>query len=61
MELKRNQYLIDGVPVTKIVEKYGSPLYIYESAKMVSQYKRMKDAFKDSSEDQLCRQGPDKS
>lgn len=48
MELKRNQYLIDGIPVTKIVEKYGSPLYIYESAKMVSQYKRMKDAFKES-------------
>ena len=48
MELKRNQYVIDGVPVTKIVEKYGSPLYIYESAKMVSQYKRMMEAFKDA-------------
>jgi diaminopimelate decarboxylase len=48
MELKRNQYVIDGLPVTKIVEKYGSPLYIYESAKMVSQYKRMMEAFKDA-------------
>jgi diaminopimelate decarboxylase len=48
MELKRNQYVIDGVPVTKIVEKYGSPVYIYESAKMVSQYKRMMEAFKDA-------------
>jgi diaminopimelate decarboxylase len=48
MELKRNQYVIDGVPVTKIVEKYGSPLYIYESVKMVSQYKRMMEAFKDA-------------
>ncbi len=48
MELKRNQYVIDGIPVTKIMEKYGSPLYIYESAKMVSQYKRMMDAFKGS-------------
>jgi len=46
MELKRNQYVIDGLPITKIMEKYGSPLYIYESAKMVSQYKRMMDAFK---------------
>jgi len=45
MELKRNQYVIDGIPVTRIVEKYGSPLYIYESAKMVSQYKRMMNAF----------------
>jgi diaminopimelate decarboxylase len=46
MELKRNQFVIDGVPVTKIVEKYGSPLYIYDSSKMVSQYKRMMNAFK---------------
>lgn len=38
--------MIDGMPVTKIMEKYGSPLYIYESAKMASQYKRMMDAFK---------------
>ncbi|MEX0986293.1 MAG: diaminopimelate decarboxylase [Bacteroidales bacterium] len=48
MELKRNQYVIDGVSVTKIVEKYGSPLYIYDSSKMVSQYKRMMDAFTNS-------------
>lgn len=47
MELKRNQYEIDGIPVLSIVEKYGSPLYIYESATMVSQYKRMENAFKD--------------
>jgi len=45
MELKKNQYLIDGLPVTGIVEKYGSPLYIYESSKMVAQYKRMMKAF----------------
>jgi diaminopimelate decarboxylase len=48
MELKRNQFVIDGVAVTKIAEKYGAPVYIYESAKMVSQYKRMIEAFKDS-------------
>ena len=48
MDLKGNQYVIDGLPVTKIVEKYGSPLYIYESAKMVSQYQRMMNAFRDT-------------
>lgn len=48
MELKRNQYVVDGLPVIPIVEKYGSPLYIYESAKMVSQFKRMENAFKGS-------------
>jgi diaminopimelate decarboxylase len=45
MELKRNQYVIDGVPVVKMAEKYGSPLYIYETAKMIEQYRRMKKAF----------------
>lgn len=48
MELKRNQYQVDGIPITRIIEKYGSPLYIYESAIMVSQYKRMMEAFRDT-------------
>ena len=46
MELKKNQYVIDGIPVTRLAEKHGSPLYIYESAVMVRQYRRMMDAFK---------------
>ena len=46
MELKNNVYLIDGLPVTELVEKYGSPLYIYDIAKMKEQYKRLNDAFK---------------
>lgn len=45
MELKRNQYVIDGLPVVRLAEKYGSPLYIYESARMIAQYRRMKEAF----------------
>ncbi len=48
MELKRTQYVIDGIPVVKLAEKHGSPLYIYESAKMISQYKKITDAFKSS-------------
>ena len=48
MELKKNQYVIDGIPVVKLAEKHGSPLYIYESAKMISQYKKITDAFKSS-------------
>lgn len=48
MELKRNQYVIDSIPILKLIEKYGSPLYIYESAKMISQYKRMAGAFKNT-------------
>ena len=48
MELRNNQYVIDGIPVTGIVEKFGSPVYIYESARMASQYKRMTDAFRET-------------
>ena len=48
MELKNNQYLIDGIPVVRLAEKYGSPIYIYESAVMASQYKRLTNAFKDT-------------
>ena len=46
MELKKNQYVIDGIPVVSLAEKHGSPLYIYESATMVNQYKRITEAFK---------------
>jgi len=46
MELQKNQYAIDGIPVIRIAEKHGSPLYIYETARMISQYKRITDAFK---------------
>jgi len=45
MELKKNQYVADGVPVLSLIKKYGSPLYIYETEKMITQYRKMKDAF----------------
>ena len=45
MELKKNQYVIDGIPVTRLAEKFGSPLYIYESDIMVRQYQRITRAF----------------
>jgi len=48
MELKKNQYVIDGIPVVRLAEKYGSPLYIYESAVMIRQYQRITGAFKGS-------------
>ncbi len=48
MELKKNQYQIDGIPVVQLAEKHGSPLYIYKSATMIRQYKRITGAFKDS-------------
>jgi diaminopimelate decarboxylase len=48
MELKKDQYLIDGIPVIRLAEKHGSPLYIYESARMIQQYKKITEAFKSS-------------
>jgi diaminopimelate decarboxylase len=45
MELKKNRYTIDGIPVISLADKHGSPLYIYESARMISQYKRITAAF----------------
>jgi diaminopimelate decarboxylase len=46
MNLTDNRYKIDGIDVTSLCEKYGSPLYVYETAKMKSQYQKMVNAFK---------------
>ena len=48
MELINNQYVIDDVPVRDLIEKYGTPLYVYETAKMEKQYKQLVQAFKGS-------------
>lgn len=48
MELKKDKYVIDGIPVVSLVEKHGSPLYIYESASMIRQYNRITGAFRNS-------------
>jgi diaminopimelate decarboxylase len=45
MELVNNKYLIGGLPVLDLVQKYGSPLYIYDTDKMESQYNRLLKAF----------------
>lgn len=48
MELKNNVYVIEGIPIKDLIDKYGSPLYIYSTAKMKEQYKRLQSAFKAS-------------
>jgi len=45
MELINNQYFIDGLKINELVSKYGSPVYIYDTAKMESQYNRLLNAF----------------
>jgi diaminopimelate decarboxylase len=46
MTLDNNRYLLSGgVDPLELVEKYGSPLYIYDAATIERQYKRMNTAF----------------
>ncbi|MBI5324674.1 MAG: diaminopimelate decarboxylase [Ignavibacteriae bacterium] len=46
MELINNRYTIAGVDALELCDKYESPLYVYDSAKMREQYEKMMDAFK---------------
>jgi diaminopimelate decarboxylase len=47
MKLAHGRYLIDGLDVVNLVEKYGSPVYVYQTSKMKQQYDSMLHAFKD--------------
>jgi diaminopimelate decarboxylase len=46
MKLINNRYQIDSVDVIGLVKKYGSPLYVYETARMKIQYEKIINAFK---------------
>jgi len=48
MQLTEDGYRIDGINPLELCEEYGSPLYVYETAKMEAQYKRLQKAFKGS-------------
>lgn len=46
MELQNNRYLLSGgVDPLKLIEKYDAPLYVYDSAVIEKQYRRMVEAF----------------
>ncbi len=44
---KKGRYELEGIDVLKLVEEYGSPVYVYNTAQMEQQYKRLKSAFKE--------------
>jgi len=48
MEQKNNQYIIDNIPVLDLAEKYGTPLYIYDTSKVRDQYDKLLKAFSSS-------------
>jgi diaminopimelate decarboxylase len=45
MELINKQYVIDSIPVLDLIQKYGSPLYVYDTSRMEKQYRRLEKAF----------------
>lgn len=46
MQITNNRYLLsNGVDPLELVEKYGSPLYVYDTAIIERQYKRLASAF----------------
>jgi diaminopimelate decarboxylase len=47
MKLVNNRYLIDGIDVIELIEKYGSPVYVYQTGTMKQQFDKMLHAFKD--------------
>jgi diaminopimelate decarboxylase len=47
MKLVNNRYLIDGIDAIELVEKYGSPVYVYQTSKMKEQFDKMLHAFKE--------------
>nr|WP_231915344.1 diaminopimelate decarboxylase [Lewinella sp. 4G2] len=46
MSLTNGRYEIGGVDALSIVDQFEAPLYVYDSATMKRQYKRMAEAFK---------------
>lgn len=46
MELKEEQYEIQGVPLTELCEQHGAPLYVYDFERIEMQYNRITNAFK---------------
>jgi diaminopimelate decarboxylase len=45
MQLINDQYQIQGVNILDVCAEYGTPLYVYDAGKIVSQYNNLKKAF----------------
>jgi diaminopimelate decarboxylase len=45
MELKNDRYTIEGIDVIDLVDKYGSPVYVYHTARMKAKYMKLVQAF----------------
>lgn len=47
MELVNDRYTIQGVDLLQVAEEFGSPVYVYDAAKISEQIKSLKSAFSD--------------
>ena len=45
MELVNDTYQIQGVSIPELANKYGLPIYVYDSATIIHQYQRLVNAF----------------
>jgi diaminopimelate decarboxylase len=48
MELTEGTYTIQGIPVLDIVQKYGTPLYVYDGDKITNQLRSLRTAYSGS-------------
>lgn len=48
MKLENNKYTLGSIDLLSIVEEFDSPLYVYDADKILSQYAKLKNAFKES-------------
>lgn len=45
MQLENNQYTLGGVNLLAVCQEFDTPVYVYDAAKIVSQYNRLVNAF----------------
>ncbi len=45
MEIKDHKVYLAGVPVSELVEQFGTPLYVYDGGRMIHQLNRLRNAF----------------
>ncbi|MBL7777139.1 MAG: diaminopimelate decarboxylase [Chitinophagales bacterium] len=48
LQLQNNQYTIGGIPALDLCQRYGTPIYVYDTASMQQQYNSLKNAFSGS-------------
>ncbi len=48
MELINHTYSIQGLKVTELCQEFGTPLYVYDASKIISQLKSLKNAFSET-------------